>query len=125
MVISIKKDYQNTQATEKYRALLADLSRMPFSFIYDGKKYTGFAAVDFTLKNKEVTQGTDKEIQRLTFAFQNTLDVTLILTHYFSHGVTEWTVWFENTSEENSGIRMDFPESRKAGERSHRTSGIQ
>ncbi len=100
----MKRDYSNAKATEQYKKLLNDLSKMPFSFVYDGKTYKGFSSKFFSLKKKEIKKGLDKETTCFTFAFVKTLEVTLVLTHYFSHGVTEWTVWFENVSKENSGV---------------------
>lgn len=100
----MKTSYVNAQATAWYQSLSENLSGIPFSFVYDGVKYTGFSPEHFTLTDKEITSTPEKETQRLQFAFADTLSVTLLLTHYFSHGVTEWTVWFENPSDQNSGV---------------------
>lgn len=100
----MKTSYVNAQATAWYQSLSENPSGIPFSFVYDGVKYTGFSPEHFTLTDKEITSTPEKETQRLQFAFADTLSVTLLLTHYFSHGVTEWTVWFENPSSRNSGV---------------------
>ncbi len=100
----MKRNYENLNATEKYRALCANLSDMPFSFVYDGKEYKGFSSEHFSLISKDALCTGDKETQNFRFSFLYTLEVSLILTHYLSHGVTEWTVWFENTSDKNSGV---------------------
>lgn len=84
--------------------MLADPSSLPFSFVYDKKQYKGFAKEHFILINKETKRQGDKETQTLRFSFLNTLEVTLILTHYYAHGATEWTVWFENISGQNSKV---------------------
>ena len=91
----MKNNYENFQATEQYRTLSADLSNMPFSFVYDGRKYQGFSPEHFTLISKDTIRSDEKETQTFRFLFLHTLEVTLILTHYFSHGITEWTVWLE------------------------------
>lgn len=98
------RNYTNASATESYRCLLSDLSKLPFSFIYNSKEYRGFSKEYFFLKHDDITRSDHKETHHITFAFRETLDVTIVLTHYFSHGVTEWTVWFENVSSENSGV---------------------
>ncbi len=100
----MKRNYENPRATDQYRVLSANLSDMPFSFVYDGTEYKGFSSEHFTLIGKDVTRSGEKETQTFTFLFSQALEVTLVLTHYFSHGVTEWTVWFENTSDKNSGV---------------------
>ena len=103
----MKRNYQNPRATELFRAWSEDLSRLPFSFVYNGEKYRGFSPAYFSLIGKEVTKSDDKETQNYKFSFLQTLEVSLILTHYISHGVTEWTVWFENISNKNSGVIED------------------
>lgn len=100
----MKKSYFNAKASAEYQALLTDLSKLPFSLIYDGKEYKGFSAEYFDLKKKEKEESDGKETQSFTFSFFKCLDVTLVLSHYFSHGVTEWTVWLENVSDQNSGV---------------------
>ena len=104
----MKRNYENLQATDKYRALSANLSDMPFSFVYSGKEYKGFSPEYFTFVSKNVMRSDEKETQNFKFEFLQTLEVTLILTHYFSHGVTEWTVWFENISDKNSCVIEDL-----------------
>ncbi len=100
----MKRRYENSKAYAWYRSLYENLSNLPFSFIYAEKEYKGFSPEYFTLTNKKIIQSNEKETNKLTFAFSEVLEVTLVLTHYFSHGVTEWTVWFENTSYKNSDI---------------------
>ncbi len=104
----MKRNYKNFQATEQYRALASNLSDMPFSFVYDGTEYKGFSPAHFTLIGRDVVRSDEKETQTFTFLFSQTLEVSLILTHYLSHGVTEWTVWFQNTSDKNSGVLEDL-----------------
>ena len=104
----MKKIYENLQATDYYRLLANESSNMPFSFVYDGKEYKGFSPKYFSLINKNTVRSGEKETQILCFAFLQVLEVTLVLTHYFSHGVTEWTVWFENVSDKNSGVIEDL-----------------
>ena len=103
----MKRNYRNPQATEYYRGMLSNLSVFPFSFVYNGTEYHGFSEDRFRLKHEDVESCEGKETHRLTFDFAQALDVTLVLTHYASHGVTEWTVWFENVSERNSGTIED------------------
>lgn len=98
------RDYSNKRATDQYLAFLTDPSCLPFSFTYDGCEYKGFSPEHFQLNGTEVTREGDRETHRFTYGFSDVLSVTLLLTHYYSHGATEWTVWFENVSNENSGV---------------------
>ena len=98
------RNYKNDKSTSAYHSLTDDLSRLPFSFVYDGTEYRGFSSKFFTPEGCEVKEDAGKETRTYNFLFLNSLKVSLILTHYSTHGVTEWTVWFENTSTENSKI---------------------
>ncbi len=97
----MKRDYRNPQATANYRLLTEDLGRLPFSFVYNGKEYRGLGSITPIGK----TAKTENEKESTSFVFSlGALEITLLLTHYPSHGATEWTVWFKNTSSENSGV---------------------
>ncbi len=100
----MKNTYLNKAADEKYYYLAEHPELAPFSFIYGGVKYTGFSEEYFSLKSKNVAIADGKETTAITFNFNNELDAKLILTHYFTHGVTEFTVWFKNPYENNSKI---------------------
>lgn len=100
----MKPNYSNFDADKKYEALCGNLSSLPLSFVYNGKRYSGISSESFILKESTVESACGRETRTMTFAFEQALDVRLVLTHYFTHGVTEWTVWFENNSEQNSGV---------------------
>lgn len=102
------RDYRNPAATQRFAALAADPALLPFSFQYDGVLYEGFSAEYFTLLDKTSATSNGKESVTFRFRFAKALIVTLLLTHYPSHSVTEWTVWFENTSNVNSGLLSDL-----------------
>ena len=92
--------YFNELATNSYKYLLSNIAKLPFSFFYDKKEV-------FVYNLKEISRETvalkDKETTDISFQF-DVLRITIKLTHYFTHGATEWTVWFENISDKNSGI---------------------
>ncbi len=98
------KNYKNEAADKRYFHILENLSDFPFSFDYDGKTYKGFNENYFRLEKRDTDKTADKETDKLYFLFENTLTVTLVLTHYFTHGVTEFTVLFKNSTLFNSGV---------------------
>ena len=103
----MKRCYENPQADQWYRSLAENPSKFPFQFTYNDAEYVGFSAPQFLLKEHTLTPGNSKESQTFVYSFADSLEITLLLTHYFTHGVTEWTVWFENTGTQNSGIITD------------------
>ncbi len=100
----MKTCYRNDKADRKYSAYLNDLGSIPFLFTYDGREYRGFSNDVFLVKNKNTVKIGDKESTTFVLDFTDDIEVTLLLTHYFSHGVTEWTVWFENCGKANTAL---------------------
>lgn len=102
----MKYDYCNKMADEWYREITEEPSKIPFSFCYDNNEYSGFSEKYFVLQDKklEASEAEEKETVTFTFLLKNTIEITLKITHYFCYGVTEWTVWFENISDKNSGV---------------------
>jgi len=108
------RNYTNPGATEWYRSVSNDLSLLPFSFTYGGIEYNGLKGERLSFIDRDITCEAGKETHSIRYLLDGTVTVTLILTHYASHGVTEWTVWFENLSDRNSDVlgsprtEMDF-----------------
>ena len=102
----MKQNYRNSQADAWFTGFANAPETIPFFFTYDGREYTGFSAL--TRIGERVLPGEGKETRVFTFTLEETLTLELVLTHYFTHGATEWTVWFENTSNRNSGLLQDL-----------------
>ena len=96
--------YTNETADLLYRNMLDDLKSFPVSFSYNGVCYDGFSMQEN--KRKVIRMG-DKETTEIIFSIDEAFRITLLCTHYYDFGVTEWTVWFENPSDKNSGILSD------------------
>lgn len=103
----MKFDYRNPAADKAYERLAGDLGLLPFRFTYGGKKYKGFSFKDFHVKERSKERIGEKEVQTIVLEL-SMLEITIVLTHYYSHGVTEWTVWFSNSSEVDSEILEDL-----------------
>jgi alpha-galactosidase len=104
----MKRNYKNKDADKWYSEIVKKPEKLPFSFIYGGTEYNGFSADNFSLKDKTVNRVGDKEEADFYYELNQEIDVCLKLTHYFSHGVTEWTVFFENNTDRNSAIFEDI-----------------
>lgn len=96
--------YQNLKADAKYESWKNDFSLIPFKYLYDGKEFCGFP---FEIRSKKIETDGAKETQTVTFFVDGNLNITLVLTHYYDYGATEFTVWFENAGKENSGVIED------------------
>lgn len=100
--------YKNPASDAWYLSLKEDPSRVPFTFTYAGKKYEGFSPDFFEPISSETTAGKDCETAWFSWKL-DVLTVSLKLSHYFNHGATEWTVFFENTSDRDSAV-IENPE---------------
>ncbi len=100
----MKRNYKNPSSDASFLSLAQNPHNLPFSFKYNGITYQGFSPEHFSLLGRKVTEIDGKQTVTFDYSLDATLRISLILTHYFSHGVTEWTVWFENTGSKNSGI---------------------
>lgn len=96
--------YQNPISDEEYRSWVSDPSLIPLAFTYDGKAYQGLPFPRLSQKTDRIGE---KETSTQTFSVDKNLQATLVLTHYYDYGATEFTVWFENVGEENSGVLED------------------
>lgn len=100
------RNYLNKAADEWYENLKADLSTFPFSFVYDSISYRGFGS-DFIKTGEEIKTENGKETVNVQFELKGELTVNLKLVHYYSHGVTEWTVEFENKTNKDTKVITD------------------
>lgn len=98
--------YKNPASDAWYLTLKEAPARVPFSFIYDGNKYEGFSPEHFALLSCETFQKKDCETTLFRWKL-DCLTVSLKLSHYYNHGVTEWTVWFANESDRESALLED------------------
>ena len=103
----MKKSYRIAAEDARYRGYAEHPETLPFSFSYDGTEYRGFSPEHFSVIDRKTETWDGKETVTTRFGLCKKLTVTLVLTHYFTHAATEWTVWFENPSTENSAILTD------------------
>lgn len=101
------RHYRNKDADRWFEDLVKYPKNIPFSFTYDGKVYKGFEEDTFVLKHKRVEEKGDIQTVILTYMLQEELEISAKLTHYYSHGVTEWTIYFENTEKKDSAVLED------------------
>ena len=97
----MKQCYRNPAATEWYRDMAKDPADFPFLFTYGGTDYEGFGALTLVSRESKRTAKREDNIYRYTL---DSLAVTLIFTHYPAYGISESTIWFENTGDADSKV---------------------
>ena len=97
-------NYSNPIADLNFHQLLKHPEKFPFYFIYQGVGYSGFSSDSFICQSCETVFDSKKETTTQIFSFRDSLTVTLVSSFYPAYGASEWTVWFENTGTENSGV---------------------
>ncbi len=98
------RDYRNPQSWEIYSAYIGDLGTLPFSFVYNNKRYTGFDQRNFTSKNHSYDEANGKRRDTFTLQADDNLTVVVDMAYYEAYGAYEWTVWFKNIGTSNTGV---------------------
>ena len=87
-------DYRNHKQDLAFENMVALPETIPFSFSYGEKLYKGFSCDALTFIGKiEKAQDGRKDVT-LFYRLPDGVKVSVLLTHYYTHGATEWTVWF-------------------------------
>ena len=103
-----KRDYRNPRAADTYATYINDLSKLPFSFCYNGQSYKGFPSDVFPLINKNTDSVPGKDINHFELKADENLRIKIETAFYPAYGAYEWVVWFENTGSVNTGIIRDL-----------------
>ena len=77
------------------------MEKFPFEFTYGDKRYIGFGNCELLDRTTEVSDNIETNVFMYLL---DLLKITLKFTHYYSHGVSEWTLWFENVGEDDSKL---------------------
>ena len=97
---------QNTsgQVSADIRALIRSPETFPISFSYNNRQYTGFSTEFFRETARRTSADALRTTTEIVWSFQDELQVSLKWTEYPSYGGAEWTVFFENTTDRDSGV---------------------
>lgn len=93
-----------TQAEKEYEQMIGDLSSFPINFVYDGVYYSGFAPKNFKEEERTRTQDGAKTSVNIVLSLENRFKVKLNTAYYRGYEAYDYTVYFENPSNENSGV---------------------
>ena len=103
----MRVSYRNPQADAWFQGILEDPAAFPFRFTYDGAPVRGFPGGAFTRVSQSMERKGDRRTAEICFQKDENLYVTLKCAHDDDYGVTEWTVWFENRGETDTGVLSD------------------
>ena len=103
-----KTNYKNPASRALYDKYTEDPASLPVSFIYDGSEYRGFDCDMFKLQKKTSSADGEKEETSIELKNKDNLTVTIKAAYYENYGAYEWTVYFSNTGNENTGVISDL-----------------
>ncbi|MBQ4158719.1 MAG: alpha-galactosidase [Clostridia bacterium] len=95
-------DYRNHKQDLAFENMVALPETIPFSFSYGEKIYKGFSCDALTFIGKTEKARDGRKDVTLFYRLPDGVKVSVLLTHYYTHGATEWTVWFENDTDHES-----------------------
>jgi len=103
-------NYNNPASREIYNGYTGDMGTLPVSFNYDGKAYRGFDKNIFKEVGKSTSNSRSGEREESIFIFKadDNLTISVETAYYHNYGAYEWTVYFENTGSENTGVISDL-----------------
>ncbi len=97
-------EVMQTKTALQYYGYINDLSTFPVSFIYDNTQFFGFAPDKFKEMERLSSVEGEKELNVIYLSYQNKIKITLETAFYKNYDAFEWTVYFKNISDENSGV---------------------
>lgn len=103
----MRESYTNYEINKWIWHCFEHLADFPFCFTYNGKRYEGFTPKNFELLSRSHTKKNkpdERENLVFKFLFDGCLEITLDCKTYTNRGFCEWTVWFKNVSDHDSGV---------------------
>ncbi|MBO4356302.1 MAG: alpha-galactosidase, partial [Clostridia bacterium] len=97
----MKRDYRNAESDKRYLEY-RDKSIFPVLFEYDKKTVNCIEEGALKHISSVIERNGEVETTNMKFRVDDNLTLRVKLTHYFSHGATEWTLFFKNKSDENT-----------------------
>lgn len=100
----MERTYRNGRGDKLFAAIFSQPSRLPLFYTYRGEELRGIREdrIRGTVTSADPVRGS--VTAEITAAVDENLDLRLILTKYPAFGAVEWTVWFENNSDADSGV---------------------
>ena len=103
-----KTNYKNQKSKETYQNYIKNPATLPVSFAYDGKFYRGFDPDAFKETGRTISREGEKEQTKITLKADENLEIAILAAYYENYGAYEWTIWFFNTGEKNTGTISDI-----------------
>lgn len=86
-----------------YNEYIDNLEKLPVTFTYDNQIYRGFGS-EFKEISHKIVKEDRKEKNIFELSFKNSIKVTIETAFYPDYNACEWTVYFENTGNMDTGI---------------------
>ncbi len=89
---------------QQYDDLLAHPEKFPVNFVYDNVYYSGFGSKYFKELSRERVEENGNTKVDITFSLDANVNVLLKTVYYPSYDAYDYTVYFENVGNGNSGV---------------------
>ncbi len=100
-----RKNLALDRGRQLFNDVIDNAERFPVSFTYDGKKYVGLGAAVCIQRGRITTS--DGELLTAAWEIDEMLTVRVEARYCAAYGQSEYTVWFENTGSQPTGVLGD------------------
>ncbi len=91
----------------EYEVMLNDLSKLPVNFVYNDHYFKGFDSYYFKEIKRETKNERNGVITTITLSYKE-LEVRVVTGFYEGYDAYDYTVYFKNVSDHNSGVIRNF-----------------
>lgn len=102
-----KVEVEMSRTKNEYDRMINDLSNFPVNFVYDDHYFKGFADCFFKEVNREIKSERNGVITTITLVYKQ-LQVKVVTGFYNEYDAYDYTIYFKNISDQDSGVIRNF-----------------
>ena len=95
------KNYRNPESDKRYE-LYRDNTILPVCFSYGGKEINCLEEGALGPISEIIDRNGETEKTTVRYSVDENFEMRVELAHYYTHGATEWTLYFKNVGNENT-----------------------
>lgn len=103
-IINSATEGSMSKVKEQFDDMIEHPEKFPVNFVYDDVYYSGFGSKSMKELSRKATEEDGKLSVKLEFQVDATLKISLESVYYAEYDAFDYTVYFENNGNKNSGV---------------------